>query len=175
MIVVNVWLALRDDVHALIHERVTWDEADRGPYTGSVTDRKFKVFGTIGDIGAQNQWRVDADVGRQWTIWSVNLTAPASARRLEIDALLGTLPPATRTMGAWWVDGRQVGTEWELDGDGLRTGNTTGTPTYPIHARILESLHDIVTYDGFGNELSRVRPTDLSTANVLFGQSVRRM
>lgn len=137
---VNVWIALRDDAQASIHERVTWDEETQGNYTGPVTDREFKLFSKIATTGVQKFWRVDTDTGRQWTVWSLNFSENLAFVAAEINQLLIDRPNVIRVVGAWWFDGRQVGTQWELDGDGNRTGNTTGTPTYPIHSRILNFM-----------------------------------
>ena len=89
-----------------------------------------------------------------------------------LDNLVATYPNRVRIVGAWYWDGRQVGTQFVRDEDGNITG-ISGTPTYPLHSRTIEFMPDIVERDEDGNEVSRVRPTDLSDVNLLQGQQER--
>ena len=174
-------------------ERLAWSEAVRAgqttaPFTipnsgdctasGVVTNRQAKVFALMADRdNVQRLFRVDTVTGRQWTLWSVYFDAPVAPllmMQMELDNLAANYTSQFVVIGAWHWDGRQVGTQWELDADEQRTGDTIGISTYPIHARLIQFMPDIVTYDEDGNETSRTRPITMSDVNLGFGQSPRR-
>lgn len=175
--IVNVWIVLRDDAQPLIVTRLNWDESTQGPYSGPVPDRAFRLFRLMADWKVvQDIFRIDTDGANDWHLWNVYFDKPKDILlkiRDEIDWLLANFPNQTRVGGAWHFDSRQVGTQFTRDADGNITG-VTGTPTYPIHARILELMPDIVTHDENGVETSRVRPTVPSDINLLMGQKERR-
>lgn len=174
--IVNPWLALRNDAQALMKTRLDWDEEIQGPYVGPVTDRQRKVFAAMVDRATvQRLFRIDNDGGRDWTLWNVYFNEAKDVLlkiQAELDQLAIDFSVQFRIGGAWHFDGRQVGTQFTFDVDGNITG-VTGTPIYPFHSRLLELMPDIVTHDIDGNEISRVRPTDLSDVNRLQGQTVR--
>lgn len=151
--IVNVWLALRDDAQALIKTRLTWDEETQGEYTGPITDRQFNVFRLMGDRSVvQSLFRKDGS----WTPWTLGFDSDGPDARGEITQLIADFPGAIRIVGGWNFDsGEQV----------------TG---FPIHPRILEFLPDIVTFDIDGNETSRTRPTVPSDINLGLGQAPRQ-
>lgn len=166
--IVNVWLALRADAQALILTRLNWDEDVDGVYSGPVTDRQAKLFRLMGDrSNVQRLFRVDTDT-QDWTIWNLYFDFKADILTKiqdELDQLAIDYPNHIRIVGAWHNDGRQAGTQFTRDADGNITG-VTGTPTYPIHARILELMPDV---DDIGT-----RPTVPSDINLLMGQTERR-
>lgn len=176
--IINVWLALRDDAQALIKTRLSWDEETQGEYTGPVTNRQFKLFKLMHDLGStQKLFRVDTVGGRDWTLWSVYFNFKTSVLQKikdELDDLALNFPNHIKIIGAWHWDSRQAGTQWELDIDGNRTGNVTGTPIYPLHSRILKLMPDIVTYDIDGNVISTVPATVPADINLGLGQIPRR-
>lgn len=124
--------------------------------------------------------------------------------RDEIDWLLANFPNQTRVGGAWHFDSRQVGTQFVFgdvtrdvdidDPDFVQPDpenpipvpqitiqvttteivGTSGTPTYPLHARALELMPDILARDADGNVISTARPTMVSDVNLLQGQQERR-
>lgn len=166
--IVNVWLALRADAQALILTRLNWDEDVDGIYSGPVTDRQAKLFRLMADrANVQRLFRVDTDT-QNWTIWNLYFDFKNNVlQRIqdELDQLAIDYPNHIRIVGAWHNDGRQVGTQFTRDADGNITG-VTGTPTYPLHARILELMPDV---DDVGT-----RPTVPSDMNLLMGQTERR-
>ena len=155
---INVWLALRDDAQALIRARLSWDEETQGEYSGPITDRQHKLFKLMHDLETtQKLFRVDAGA-RDWTIWNLYFDLPNNILlkvQNEIDALIVAFPNHIKIIGAWKWNGTQI-------------------PAYPLHARILEFMPDIVTYDENGNETSRVRPTVPSDVNLGLGQTPRQ-
>lgn len=173
--IVNVWLALRDDAQALVRERLAWD--NETPYEGPVPDRVFKLFRRMADLNnTQRLFRIDTPVSRDWTVWSLYFDYRASVLQKiqdELDYLIATYPNRTRIVGAWHWDGRQVGTQFVYDVDGNITG-VTGASTYLIHSRTIEFMPDVVIRDDEGNEISRTRPTELTDVNLLQGQKERR-
>ena len=168
--IVNVWLAVRDDAQALIVTRLRWDESVDGAYSGPVTDRQAKLFGLMADRATVHRlrlFRVDTDT-KDWTLWNLYFNESANILQKiqdELDQLAIDYPNHLRIVGAWHNDGRQVGTQFNRDADGNITG-VTGTPTYPLHARILELMPDV---DDIGT-----RPTVPSDVNLLMGQTERR-
>lgn len=156
--IVNLWLALRDDAQALIKTRLNWDEESQGPYTGPVTNRQFKLFRLMADLDVVGRlFRLDNDGSNDWNLWSLFFDFETNVLQKiqdELDALVAEFPNHVKIVGAWNYDtGAQVG--------------------YPLHARILEFIHDVVTHDSDGNETSRTRPTVPRDSNLLFGQAVR--
>ena len=206
--IVNVWLALRDDAQALVRERLAWDEETQGEYSGPVPDRAFRLFRLMAHWKVvQNIFRTDAGGINDWHLWNIYLNKPKDILlkvRDEIDWLLANFTNQTRMGGAWHWDSRQVGTQFvydEVTRDVLvddpdfvqpdpenpievpqitiqvtttEIVGTSGTPTYPLHSRLLEFIPDIVEWDADGNVISSVRPTDLSDVNLLQGQKERR-
>ena len=152
---INAWLALREDAHALVRTAVRWDEETQGPYPGPLTTRQRKVFGAIHDLdNTQKLFRVDTIGARDWIVWSVYFDTNLAAVKVELDQLALDYPNRLVIVGAWRWDGTQLA-------------------DYPPHARILELMPDDVTYDEDGNETSRTRPTVASDVNLLYGQSPR--
>lgn len=124
------------------------------------------VFKQLGDPAARKVYRQDdsSNAPRVYELWNLYYTGVNSDQeavdiRNDINA---EFPGQVRTIGGWWFDGRQVGTEW-TDNDRL---TVTGTPLFPFHASILEYMPDI---DDIGT-----RPTDPSDVNLLAGQAPRR-
>ncbi len=122
----------------------------------------------------------------------------------ELTQLAIDYPNHIRIVGAWHFDSRQVGTQFvfadvtrDVDIDDpdfvqpdpenpipvpqitIQVTNseivgTSGTPTHPLHARVLELMPDILIRDADGNVISTARPTTLSDVNLLQGQQERR-
>ena len=167
--IINVWLALRDDAQALIKTRLAWDEETQGVYTGPVTNRQHKLFALMADQdNVQKMFRIDTDGGRDWTLWSISFSEPRNILikvKDELDQLIVDFPNHIKIIGAWYWDGREVGTSFEAAPDPFDPPVLIGTPTYPIHARILELMPDV---DDVGT-----RPTVPSDVNLTMGQSPR--
>lgn len=169
LMIVNLWLAIRDDAQAQLLTRLTWDEESQGDYSGPVSNRHFKLFRAMADrANVQRLFRVDTDGVNDWTLWSVYFDFKVSVLlkiQDELDDLIVDYPDHVRIGGAWHFDGRQVGTQFTYDADGDITG-VTGLPTYPLHARLIELMPDV---DDIGT-----RPTESSDVNLLLGQKERR-
>ena len=172
---INVFLALRDDAQALIKERLNWDESTE--YSGPVTNRQNKLFKLMQDrANRQKLFRIDEISTRSWTLWSLYFDFDKDIMQkiqAELDDLTTNFPNHVKIVGAWHWDGRQAGTQFVRDAEGNITG-TSGSPTYPLHARLIQFMPDDVTYDENGNETSRTRPTVPSDVNLAMGQSPRR-
>ena len=155
--VINLWLAIRDDAQVLIKEHFDWDEEIQGVYTGPITERQYKLFKLMTDTNVvQRLFRLDNDGTNDWILWSLyfNYTVDILLKiQSELDNLIAAYPNHVKIIGAWDWRGNQIG--------------------YSIHPRILEFIPDTIIYDASGNEISRARPTIVKDMNLLFGQSPR--
>ena len=133
-----------------------------------------RAYRALSDPHVRSIFRQDNTGPRSYELWSLYFEADTTQEVTDIrNDLNAEYPGKLRTIGAWWWDGRQVGTEFTFDNDGVITG-TSGIPRFPLHTSILEFMPDIVMRDQDGNEISRVRPTELSDVNLLQGQVERR-
>ena len=174
---VNLWLALSTQA---LDEFKTYRQ-DENNYSGPMTQRIYRGLSKMQDFGTvQRLFSTPTIGGREYNLFSMyfNLDREqASVVQDFLDELTTDWPNQFIIVGAWWWDGRQVGTQWELDQDGDRTGNTTGTPVYAIPTQAYRIMPDVVTYDENGNETSRTPASsnaDLRDINLLSGQSPRR-
>ena len=105
----NVWLAMRDDAHALIKTRLTWDDS-QGEYSGPITDRQAKFFRLMSDRSVvQRLFRVDG-LTNDWTLWSIYFDSKRVGA--EITKLATDFSTRIKIVGAWHWDGRQAGTQF---------------------------------------------------------------
>jgi len=183
-----------------------WMGFDDRAQSTAKTEDEFGQFGAgfndLGDKITPSLFRNDNPPGpRTYELWSLyyEVDDEQGVRDARND-LLAIYPGQLRTIGAWWDDGRMVGTEnvystrtvtktWsvlnpdyqpdplEPDFDDryvLRiTGDVeeefvsghTGSPTFPLHTRILEFIPDT---DDIGT-----RPTIPSDVNLGMGQTPR--
>ncbi len=148
--IVNVWLALRDDAQSAIVTRLNWDEGSQGEYTGPVPDRTARLFQKMADrANVQRLFRVATLNSRQWTLWNVYFNEKVGVLQKvqdELDGLATDYPNQFIIAGAWHWNGDQV-------------------PAYPPHPQLIELMPDV---DDIGT-----RPVDLSDVNLLLGQSPR--
>lgn len=171
--IVNVWLALRDAAQALVIERLDWDESVDGIYGGPIPDRAVRLFEKMAHRNvAQGHYRIDNDGANDWVLWNLIFNERRNVLikvKGELDWLIATYSTQSKIAGAWhYSDGRQVGTTIEYDENGVETG-VTGSPIYPVHARILEFMPDDV--DEFDVHTRPIMPSDV---NLLQGQQERR-
>jgi len=149
--IVNVWLALRDDAQSAINTRLDWDEETQGEYNGPVTDRQAKVFQLMADrANIQRLFKTDTIGGREWTLWNVYFNESSDILlkvKTELDQLTVNYPTQFVIAGAWLWDGTQVA-------------------GYPPHTRLIEFMPDI---DDIG-----ARPLTVSDVNLGLGQSPRQ-
>ncbi len=120
-------------------------------------DLPSRAYRALGDPLVRSIFRQDNPSGpRSYELWSLYFEAETNQEVRDIrNDLLAEYPGQLRTIGAWWWDGTQV-------------------QGFPLHARILEFIPDIVTHDEDGNETSRVRPTVPNDVNLGLGQSPRQ-
>ena len=179
--IVNLWLALRDDAQALMQTRLDWDEESQGVYSGPITDRQAKLFGHIADRARQlGVFKVDTLNTRDWNLWTVDLNGTGDLLQLvkdELDQMALDYPTQFKIIGAWRWDpgmpfGRQVGTQFVFDADGAVIG-VTGTPTYPLDSRALKFMPNIKTWDADGNLLTDDPATVFTDVNLVQGQAAR--
>jgi hypothetical protein len=90
-----------------------------------------------------------------------------------LETLKQILPGKEFVLGAWDITGAQYGTTIVPAPIG-GSETVTGTPVYPIHARILDIMQDDVTYDGSGNETSRQPAVAAKQTHKLAGWADRR-
>lgn len=159
--IVNLWMGFDDRA-----------QSDANPVEGELPSVAYRA---LGDPVVRSLFRQDNPSGpRSYELWSLYYEVDTDQQVMDIrNDLNAEFPGQLRTIGAWWWDGRQVGTEFTFDIDGVITG-TTGDPTFPLHVRILEFIPDIVTYDNDGNETGRSRPLVVSDVNLGAGQIERR-
>lgn len=169
----NVWLAISSTATTAIRERLQWDPA-QGDYNGPVTDTEHKIFDRMADfVTVERMFKRPTVVGKVWHLFSLNFRGSAKAKD-ALDFIAANRPGHFVIVGAWWWDGRQVGTEWELDQDGVPTGSITGMPMYPIHPQTIKFMPDIVEYDEDGNVISTTPATVVTDVNLIQGQKDRR-
>lgn len=136
-------------------------------------NRTHPVNRGLGSLRTPGLFRITTGPSpRSYELWALYIEAETEqdVRDYRND-ILAEFPGQVRTIGAWLWDGRQLGTEWEVV-DGERTGDTTGTPTFPLHASILDHMPK---HFNPATELFDIDPTDLSTGNTNFGQAIRRL
>ncbi len=176
--IINVWLALRDDAHAAILTRLAWDTETQGEYTGPVTDRQARVFGFIADRARQLAvFKKDVFNSREWTLWTVDFNLPVNVLRKvqdELYQLALDYPNQFKIGGAWHWDSRQVGTQFILDPDTGEVTGISGTPLYPLDMRLLKFMPNIKTWDADGNLLTDDPATFITDVNLVQGQTPRR-
>ena len=166
---VNVWAAISSTGTAEIRQALTDDE-----YSGPVTDTEQKIFRRMADFATvERMFKKPTVAGKVWHLFSLNFDGTTKARD-ALDWLEANRANHFVIVGAWWWDGRQVGTQWETDQDGNRTGNTTGTPLYPIHPRLIDFMPDDPVYDGNGDLTGYQAATQLTDVNLIQGQAPRR-
>jgi len=166
---VNVLIALsstaKDTVRPLLN-----DDDYKGTHLKAVRIlRKMANIGTVEKV-----WRSPRIAGKDWHLFEASFVVTDKDKvRDALDFLNTEYPNNAAIVGAWWYDGRQVGTRFTYDEDGQITG-TTGTPLYPIHPRLIDFMPDEEVRDGNGDLLFTQRPTQLSQVHLRQGQAPRR-
>lgn len=167
----NIWLVMTTQAKDEYKARKSSED-----YSGPMDDDTFAILDKIADGEVvRNLFKRPTLGGKQYHMFSVYLTGNNRAKE-AIDYLTTKWSGHFIVCGAWWMDGRQVGTRFTYDEDGNVTG-VTGTPLYPIPAQAYRLMPDTVVYDDEGNEVSRTPASsnsDLQDVNLLQGQSPRR-
>ena len=131
----------------------------------------------------EQMWKTPTIATKKRYLFSITL--PSKAKD-AIDYLLEEYPNQIAVAGAWFWDGRQVGTQFVLDEDGSKTYNldengepidqplTTGTSTYPIGRNaLLKFMPDIIERDSEGAIISTNPATELTDVNLEQGMQPR--
>jgi len=164
----NVWIAVSETVFQQIKDHIN-DPDYQGVLINLVRGLRRQV-----DIRTtSNMWKRPTIATKEYRLFSLvyGENDDLQAIRDALDTLSAELGNDFSVAGAWWWDGRQAGTQWELDQDGERTGNTTGTPIYPINAtQLVKFMPDV--YDEQSD--SMIPATELTDVNLVQGQSQRR-
>ena len=167
---VNVWLAISASGTTAIRTRLTTADED---YAGPITKTEHRIFRRMADfVTVERLFKKPTIGGKKWHLFSLNFTATRNAKT-ALDWIAANRPGHFVIVGAWHWDGRQVGTQWEIVDD-ERTGNTIGTPTYPIHPQLLKFMPDIIERDEDGNVISTTPAAVLTDVNLIQGQDPRR-
>lgn len=173
MAYINLWIALSSQGLNEYKDRRDNPET----YSGPMTEKTFKILDHMADGDqVQKMFKTPSIGGKVYNSFSLYLEGNAKVAEAVTD-LTTEWPSHFIVVGAWHMDGRQVGTQWELDIDGNRTGNVTGDPLYPVHTQAWRIMPDVVVYDENGDEVSRTPASsnaDLRDINVLQGQELRR-
>ena len=168
---VNLWIAMRKTAQDVLKVRLKWDSETKGEYTGPVREKTAKLFQTFADYdGVQRLFKERSTMMgmRKWNIWSVYIEASgddARAVRDEIDRLVSEYGNQIAIVGAWHMDGREVGTRYE-------DGKLVGFPIYPIPLWVDDFMPDVWSLDENDEPISTPAsgPVDV---NLLLGQSPR--
>ena len=179
---VSVWVAISATGTTAIRERLSWNEETQGEYSGTITDTEHKIFQKMHDVATvQAMFKKPTIAGKSWRIFSLNFEASSKAKE-ALDWIAENRTGHFYVMGAWWYDGRQVGTKFVYDEEGIQqfdeviedeivissTPQTTGTPVYPVHNRLIDFMPDRLV-----DELP-VPATELENVNLILGQKPRR-
>ena len=142
--IVNLWMGFNDRARPDANPQ---DEDNPG----------HSAYRALGDPSVRGIFRKDNPAGpRDYELWSLYYEVEDVQELRDIrNDLNADFPGQLRTIGAW-----DFQTGAQLQG-------------FPLHARILEFVPDIVTYDIDGNETSRVRPTVATDVNLGAGQAPR--
>ena len=173
---VNLWIALSQQT---LDEFKDYRQALRNDttYSGPMDQYTSNVLDKMSDQEVvANLFSTPTLGGKTYTLFSVYLPGTSQVQD-AIDHLTTEWPDHFIVIGAWWLDGRQAGTQWELDVDGERTGNTTGTPAYPIPTQAYRIMPPVIVYDENGDVVSTTPASsnaDLRDINLLSGQEPRR-
>lgn len=110
VLILNAWVAMRDDVQAALDTRLTWDTETQGDYTGPVTDRTADIVASMQDRGTvQVLYRIDNVGGRDWSLWSIYLTQD------DLDYLVSEYPATQAIVGVWHLEGNMLGTTLQFN------------------------------------------------------------
>lgn len=172
---VNVWFAISQQGLDAFKARRT-AERNGTVYSGPMDDDTFEVLSKMHDQDVvAGMFKKPTIGGKVYSTFSVYLPGTARVQK-AINDLTTKWPGHFIVVGAWWLDGRQAGTQFTYDEDGNVTV-VTGTPAYPIPANAWRIMPDQYTYNPDGTVATTVPATSnaqLRDINLLSGQSPRR-
>jgi hypothetical protein len=164
----NVWVVVADEVFEQIKDKIGDPEYD-GILINLVRflrrQADFKITSKL--------WKRPTIAGKVRILFSANYGQDDDLVTIKdaLDTLSAELGSDFGVAGAWWWDSRQAGTQWEIV-DGEPTGNTTGTPMYPINAvQLLKFMPDV--WDDSDPPVL-IPATELTDVNLIQGQKPRR-
>ena len=162
---VNLWIAISTQA---VDEYI--EKGSDPAYSGPMDDVTFSTLSKMADRRVvQNLFKPVDAAGKTYKLFSINVEGSAKAKA-AIDDLTEKWPTHFIMLGAWWSDGRQVGTE-------IVEGEVTGTPIYPIHAQTYKFMRDTASaWDAEGNVTATTPASsnaDLRDVNVMTWQAFR--
>ena len=158
--IINVWIGISEAAQTVVKTSLGWNEETQGAYTGPLRPRSRKLFEYMQDEVARRSLFSKATLaGTVYNLWSVDFDDSGNVLQLvrdEIDFLIAQYPNQIAVLGAWKMDGKQVGATYDENGVRL-------TPaTYPIP-----------NYTWRFMPAGALSNADLTDVNVLYGQSPR--
>lgn len=166
---INLWIGLKQSAFDTLRPLLDDYEYDgqhllavrffRRMINHATVDRMFKVA------------NIGGDDYRLFSLTFNDLNKNAALRLQEgLDHLTSNYPNQFAVAGAWFWDGRQVGTQW-VDPEDHSQG-TTGTPLYPINeTQLLKFMPDVWNGDDPPTYSAATQLTDVILTQ---GQSHRR-
>lgn len=157
MAIKNLWLAMSQQ--AL--DEFLLMRSDPSGYAGPMDDETFRILSKAAHLDVvQRLYRTVEVGGKTYSLFSLYVEGTTAVQQ-AIDYITTAWPGHLIAVGAWNMNGTQVGTQYTYDDDGIITG-VTGTPVYPIHAQAYRFISDAATSNA-----------DLKDINLLQGQSPR--
>ena len=161
----NVWIVLADEVLELIKDRI--GDPD---YDGTLVNL-VRFLNRQSDYRTTSKlWKRPTIAGKERILFSVNYGEDDDLLEIQaaIDELVAELGTDFAVAGAWWWDkgypeGRQIGTQWELDAEGNLTGEVTGkgiTGILPPSDTDSESNKTENKTDDLGEKLAQEYPQE---------------
>lgn len=160
--IVNIWLGISDAAQDVVLEALRWDEESQGQYTGPLTRRQRRLFEYMQDETTRRRlFKKPTLAGTVYNLWSFDFDDEKDTLQLvkdELDGLIAQYPNQIAILGAWRMDGRQIGANYDQD------GNRTSEAMYPIPNFLWRFMPD---------EVGATSNADLTDVNILYGQSPR--
>lgn len=167
---VNLWIALTQNAYNTLRPLLD-DSEYAGPHLTAV-----KIFRRMADLATvEKMFKTPTIGGKVWHMFSVyfaDLDGDQAAKLQQaLTYLENNYPAQFEVVGAWWWDGRQIGTQWVDEND--HSLGTTGTPLYPVHPQVVKFMPDVWDMTDPENPVAvpATQPTDV---NLLQGQAQRR-
>ena len=166
---VNVWIGLSQ---AARDAYLAYKQGE----TTVMDETTYKILDRMADHAVvEPMFKTVAAAGKNYRLFSVNLDGSAKAKT-AIDYINDKWGNHIIIGGVWWWDGRQVGTDWIMDAEGVPTGEVTGTPLYPINPNLYKFMPD--TYDMTDPENPVAIPAssnaDLTDVNIVIDSTGRQ-
>ncbi len=167
----NVWIVVTDNVWKVIKERINDDD-----YNGDMIQAVRAIRRQADPRGSSARFKKPTLAQKKRKLISINF--PKGSRstivRESLDLLDAELGNKFNVAGAWWWDGRQIGTRW-INADDHSEG-VEGVPLYPISVNQLVKFMPDIVVDNSDPESPVYGPaTELTDVNLTQGQADRRL